>query len=99
MLHAICAAASFSSPIIELPKQDRQKLMDVFISQQSLDEEHGLATGRKTAFSVEQAVLARAMIDLDLRTGTRPIEATIALLILSWYYVSRISLLIPCIDV
>lgn len=77
-----------------MPDLSVRKVYEIFVPQSVLEEEHSLASGGRITFSLEQAVLARAMIELDVRTGRQPIMATTGLLILCWYYVS----LVPPID-
>jgi hypothetical protein len=90
LLHAICATASYASSIIEIPPlpDGVHYMYEVFVPPYVLEQEHNMATGKHVSFSLEQAVLARAMIELDTRTGRQPIMATTALLVLCWYYVS-----------
>lgn len=91
LLHAICATASYASSKIQLPPIPDftvNQVYEIFVPPDVLDEEHSMASGKRVSFSLEQAVLARAMIELDTRTGRQPIMATTALLVLCWYYVS-----------
>lgn len=92
VLHAVCAVASFFSPLIEKVRPDLsiRQPYEVFVPVEVLEEEHSLATGSRIAFGLEQAVLTRAMIELDIRTGRQITTATTALMALCWYYVSRL---------
>jgi hypothetical protein len=91
LLHAICATASYASSIIQLPPMpdfSAHQVYEVFVPPDILEEEHSMASGKRISFSLEQAVLARAMAELDTRTGRQPIMTTTATLVLCWYYVS-----------
>lgn len=91
LLHAICATASYASSVIQLPPMPdftAHQIYEIFVPPDILEEEHNMASGKRISFSLEQAVLARAMIDLDIRTGRQPIMTTTATLVLCWYYVS-----------
>lgn len=90
LLHAICAVASYVSPLVEVPKlPDLSTLIvyEAFVPQSVLEEEHSFVSGGSIAFSLEQAMLARATIETDVRTRRhRKFGTTTGLLILCWYY-------------
>lgn len=91
LLHAICANSSLFSPLVEKPILRARPAHEIFVSAQALEEEHGLALGQRIGFTLEQAVLARAMIELDIRVGNDIIMSVTALSALCWYYVSAPS--------
>lgn len=93
LLHAICAISSFVSPLVQVPKMPdlsvRNVYDDAFVSQSVLEEEHSFVSGGSITFSLEQAMLARATIETDVRTRRhRRFGSGTGLLILCWYYVS-----------
>lgn len=90
ILHAICACTSFFSHLVDRPNMPDLSVRapyEVWVPSQILEEEHSLASGSRVNFALEQAVLARAMIEMDIRMGRQVIMAVTALMALCWYYV------------
>ncbi|KAF8316768.1 hypothetical protein DL93DRAFT_2095989 [Clavulina sp. PMI_390] len=89
LLHALCAVSSLFSPLIERPIMPDFKARvgyEIFLPRKVLEEENKLASGISIAFSLQQAVYARAMIDLDTRTGKQVVIAATSMLMMTWYY-------------
>ncbi|KAF8316769.1 hypothetical protein DL93DRAFT_2165898 [Clavulina sp. PMI_390] len=89
LLHALCAVSSFFSPLIEKPIMPDLKVRmayEVFLPSKVLEEENELASGKSITFSLQQAVYARAMIDLDTRTGKQVVMVATSMMMMTWYY-------------